>query len=307
MEAILPWVTRIPSSLSIFGSTTILYIILSDRQRKLKHPKTRLMLLMSSFDILSSTAFFMSSWAMGKSWSCTAQGICIWLGGAVPLYNSSLNLYYLLTIKYGMGQQRFSTQIEPLLHLISIVLPLSAAITFAVRGDIIPGSNHRLCFTTSTVGSITIISGIAFSFLFCVFSMSSIVWSVKQRPTSLGSSVSTRRRMEEMETVKTAILYTSAFFITFIGLLCQEIIKLTYRDEGSFYLTILIGISYPLQGFWNLAIYVRPGVNRIRERDKDKSLIGALREVIFPVRSNTNSQIDIPNEDVPIPCTPPIA
>jgi len=307
MLAILPWVIRVPSGLSIFGSTTIVYIILSDRQRNLKHPRNRLMLMMSIFDLFSSTAFFTSSWAEGNSRSCIAQGIGIWLGGAVPLYNSSLSLYYLLTIKYGMNQQRFSNQIEPLLHLISIVLPLSAAVIAAVRGHIMPGSTHRLCSTTSTIMSILIISGIAFSFLFCVFSMSSIVWSMKQRPTSLGSSVSTRRRMEEMETVKTAILYTSAFFITFIGLLCQEIIKLTYRDEGSFYLTILIGISYPLQGFWNLAIYVRPGVNRIRERDKDKSLIGALREVIFPVRSNTNSQIDIPNEDVPIPCTPPIA
>jgi len=314
MEAVIPWLARIAPTLSIIGSASIVYMILSDRQRKLQNPKHRLMLMMSSFDILSSTALFISKWAVGNSVSCTAQGICLWLGTAVPSYNSSLNLYYLLTIKYSMSQPRFSTQIEPLLHVISIAVPLAAAITFAVIGDIMP-RGLLICFTGSTRGSILVISGISFHFLFCIFSMLSICWSVKRRasrmeiyrfrrtttnPPKNRRSMSTRReRLEEMETVKQAILYTSAFFITYIGLLIRVIYNLGDHGYGFFYLTIFISISYPLQGFWNFAIYVRPGVNRIRERDQDKSLIRAIIEVVFKARSDSNIQDDVPDEVVP--------
>ena len=124
----LVWVYRISCTLSIMGSTAISYMILSNRRRKLARPKNRLMLMMSFFDVLSSTAYLISkvampsdsgiSGAIGNSATCMAQGICIWLGLAVSMYNSSLNLFYMLSIKYNMSPMHFSKNIEPYLHLI---------------------------------------------------------------------------------------------------------------------------------------------------------------------------------------------
>ena len=78
------------------GSTAISYMIVSNRRRKLARPKNRLMLMMSFFDVLSSTAYLISkvampsdsgiSGAIGNSATCMAQGICIWLGLAVSMY-----------------------------------------------------------------------------------------------------------------------------------------------------------------------------------------------------------------------------
>ena len=113
--------------------------------------------MMSFFDILASLALAISRLAMpsdigvrgavGNSFTCTAQGICVWLGFAVPFQNSSLNLFYLLSTNYSMKNDDFSKKIEPFLHLISISIPVSFAIIFTVRGEIAPSGNA--CFGNS--------------------------------------------------------------------------------------------------------------------------------------------------------------
>jgi len=309
---IFKWVPRITGAFSFFGSLAIVYIILANHQRKLKHPKDRIMLMMSVFDVMASAVFVFSTTAMtsdsgdneamGNSWTCTAEGVCAWLGFAVPLYNSSLNLFYLLVIKYSMTPQRFAAKIEPLLHLVSIAIPLSAAIIFAARGEITSWGN--VCFTGTLASAIIVASIVSFSLLFCIYSMSSICWSVKRQAARVErymyrrpSSTNISTPLGENETVKQALLYTSAFILTFIGPLSQALYFIV-TGAGMKYLKIFTGIFYPLQGFWNFALYVRPGVNHIRQRDPDKSLIGAIREVVFKARPIANRQHNVSNVDV---------
>ena len=203
-------VTTASSILSILGSSAIVYMILFNSKKKLGRPKNRLMLMMSFFDILASLALAISRLAMpsdigvrgavGNSFTCTAQGICVWLGFAVPFYNSSLNLFYLLSIKYSMNHDDFSKKIEPFLHLISISIPVSFATIFAVRGEIVPSGN--VCFGNSRNVAVTLACTTSFCILFCIFSMTSICWAVAQRAKKMRSystySIINRSRILEI-------------------------------------------------------------------------------------------------------------
>lgn len=299
-------VSRISSLLSIFGSMAIVYMIMSDHKRKLARPKNRLMLMMSFFDILSSTAFGIADLAMpsesgignamGNSATCVAQGIFIWLGLAVPMYNTSLNLFYMLTIKYSVNPNYFSKKIEPFLHLISILVPLSIAIVFAVNGEIEPRGN--VCIGTSRRTAWVMLSISSFCLLFCVFSMVSICWAVKQRANKMrshrfrASLTNNSRILEEDETVKQALLYTSAFILTFIFPLVQSVsVTVIGPSARCVVFVVLTGILYPLQGFWNFALYIRPGVNKIKAGDPNRSLIEAICEVVFNVQSPTTTML----------------
>ena len=128
---------RMTATLSILGSSLIIYMIVSDRKRKLVRPFHRLVLLMSIFDVLQSVSMVFASAAFpkesgiygakGNTQTCAIQGFFMILGMSVPLYNACLNIYYVLTIRYGISPERF-TKFEPTLHVIAILLPLYIAI-----------------------------------------------------------------------------------------------------------------------------------------------------------------------------------
>jgi len=74
-------------------------------------------------------------------------------------------------------------------------------------------------------------------------------------------------------------MYTFAFMLTYTFPLIGGFI-----DKGGlvipYSILILTNIFYPLQGLWNFAFYVRPGINHVLATT-DKSFIGAIREVVF--------------------------
>jgi hypothetical protein len=66
-------------------------------------------------------------WAHGNQQTCSMFGFFFQIGTAVPLYNVSLNTYFLLTIAYGMSEARFAKRVEPALHAVPILYPLLTA------------------------------------------------------------------------------------------------------------------------------------------------------------------------------------
>jgi len=290
------WISRSSSMLSMVGSSAIIYIIISARRRKLLKPKNRFMLMMSVFDVLQSAALIVSTaalpndkdiyGAMGNNATCTAQSIFMGLGLAVPLYNSSLNLFYLLTILYNMNSTRFSTKIEPFLHVFSVLGPLSSVIIFAALGYSEP-VDSKACLYPGKTPRLGFFVLVVFSFLFCIYSMGSICWSVisqenRVRSHRFASSQTNRVTILEVdETIKQALLYSLAFLLTFLFPMIHALIRLRNPDSTVPTLSILSSIFDPLQGFYNFIFYVRPGINHVREIDSSKSFIGALKEVIF--------------------------
>lgn len=135
--AILP---KLSGTLSFLGSTYIFQDVARSRRRR-KKPYNRLVLALSTFDIMASVANIMSTWpipegtpgvygAVGTTGTCTAQGFFAETGNiTTPLYNCMLCIYYMLIIRSGWSEHKVK-KVEPFLH----VLPLVVGWTMGIAG-----------------------------------------------------------------------------------------------------------------------------------------------------------------------------
>jgi len=327
-------IQRITAALSILGSSTITYAILSDRKRKLNRPYHRLMLMMSFLDILQSSAMLVSTAAFprdsniygakGNESTCYAQGFFIMFGGlAVPLYNACLHIYYALIIKYRMSPERF-TKFEPVLHAISILVPLFiASFNAAIHDGVAPKAT--VCFPRTKSSALTAGAIITLCFIICIASMACICWKVisqaktmkKYTFTMTTNTSAPRSRVDEekQHTIKQAFLYSSAFILTYSVPFIYSMVTGGRFEEPPFAVTLLTSIFYPLQGFWNACFYIRPGLKYVMDTNPNKSRLGAIIDVIFrpestvkrPMQSPTSRRNTIPfttrNKNIANNCT----
>jgi len=300
---VLFWIPRVSGTLSFLGSSAIIFINLSDRKRKLARSKNRFMLLMSIFDIFQSTAMVVSVSALpremgiygaiGNEATCRAQMFFLLLGMAVPLYNVSLNLLYLLSIRYNMSPRQFSHKIEPYLHGLSIIIPLVLSMLSVLN----PNSKGR-CLASSTTDMrllhIIIIVYFCFCLVFTLFSMIFIILTVNSQEKAVRkyNFRSSRRNgnnvLQKKGMITQALLYMLAFLLTFIFPFARSICSVG-KERGETVLDILTVIFYPLQGFWNFVIYIRPGIKHVRKMNPEKSLYRATIQVIFDTKSVADS------------------
>lgn len=134
--AILPMLS---APLSFLGSTLIVFLCCKSMTKVSSSPYHRILFLLSSYDIVSSIAYGLSTlpmpsesisvWgASGNNKTCTAQGFLIHNGLAVVYYNAMLMLYYTLTIQYNISQAYFKKKIEPICHTLILSLTLVPSI-----------------------------------------------------------------------------------------------------------------------------------------------------------------------------------
>jgi hypothetical protein len=120
-------VPKFTSTLSITCSIVLVSEVLSDQRRG--HGTSciqRILLGMTIVDMLSSSAWFLSTWAVPKEsgWpyaagnqaSCNFQGFLLQLAIGAPLYNSSLALFYTLIIKLRWTDKQLIS-IERSIHI----------------------------------------------------------------------------------------------------------------------------------------------------------------------------------------------
>mmetsp|Transcript_58845 Transcript_58845/g.70806 ORF Transcript_58845/g.70806 Transcript_58845/m.70806 type:complete len:549 (-) Transcript_58845:100-1746(-) len=309
---------RVTATFSILGSSLIIYMIVSDRKKKINQPFHRLVLFMSIFDVFQSATMVVANAAFpkesdiygyrvedsygakGNKHTCAIQSFFMMLGLAVPLYNSCLNIYYVLTIRSNMSSERFA-KFEPVMHVIAILVPLSMSIffTFVARGNIEP-QGGCVCGPESSLFILAISSIFAICFLICISSMVCISWTVisqankMRKYTRFQTNTSTSLRSsrindEKKDTIKQSLLYASAFITTYFFVILS-VFLVKFRDGRSppFALIILANIFYPLQGFWNFLFYVLPGVKHVMKASSTKSYLEALQDVIFNPLSTKN-------------------
>lgn len=287
---VVSWIARFTGTLSIIGSSSVIYMIISDRVEKLAKPKHRLMLMLSVFDVSQSTAVASATWpfprsyiygSMGNMTTCKIQYFFGTLGLTVPMYNASLCLLYLFTIKYRLQPTHFATKIEPYLHTASVLIPLILAIGPVVMNDVIIPISTPICsISKKSPFAWIFITVPSLSFLICLYSMVSIcryvnAQSRKMKQYTYGTSQTQRREIERRKTIQQAIYYTAAFFITFLFIGMRTLFIYAYPLE------ILKNIFYPLQGFWNFLLYIRPAVTKMKEDEKDAYLCVVIWRVIF--------------------------
>ena len=179
------------------------------------------MLGLSTFDALQSIAYAMTPLvsprdskfygAIGNDRTCSAQGFLLILGLAVPMYNTSLSLFYLLIIRYNVRRATLSAKIEPFLHAVSILAPLTLAIVSLSVGGI--NSESVACYLSFSDSSIAtdtlwlvIIVGISLCFIINLYSMIAIsryviIQSNSVRMFSYTTTQKARRASEKREFV----------------------------------------------------------------------------------------------------------
>ena len=127
-------IPRISAPLSVIGSSTIVYIILKDRKRKLKRVYHRLLLAYSSIDAICSFNLALSAlvvpqgtpgvWGShGTSATCEASGFITQYSLSLGVYASFICVYYVLVLRYGIREKTLAKRVEPFVHAFSLITP----------------------------------------------------------------------------------------------------------------------------------------------------------------------------------------
>jgi hypothetical protein len=307
--AIVPKCTAVPS---ILGSLFIIkHALHKKRRNRVYH---RLVWAMSSMDLIWSIKAFMSTWpvpaptniygARGTTESCAVWG-AIGQGASLAsiLYNASLTLFFLLTVRYGWSERR-SRQIEVWLHLLPLLIGWSTAITGlpltlynSIGWTCWIGPWPLNCQDTRRFGETTCLRGDnawiyrwvffhAWNWLVVLFVMTSLCMiykSVSQQESRtdkyrMGRD-SPRRKKQSRAFATQAILYVAVFVLTWIFPMVLFAIQ---QHSGTTYtpLLFLIVIFSPLQGFFDFFVYIRPSYEVYRKAHPDQTLRQVLQQVL---------------------------
>jgi hypothetical protein len=122
-----------------WSSYIIIYDVLKkEKQRKKRTAYHRLMVGLSTCDIIMSAGLISSTWpmpkdtpnvwgALGTTRSCVAIGFLEQAGVSAVLYSGSLSIYYLLRIQ-NVWKESQIVKYEPFVHLLPIVFGLGTMI-----------------------------------------------------------------------------------------------------------------------------------------------------------------------------------
>jgi len=130
--------TKTAAILSICGSSFIIQEVLRDPRKRSYSVMHRILMIMSSFDIMFSIAIFFGTWAipsdtpdiwypMGNETTCKVQGFFVQMCAMItPFLNAALAFYYLLVIRYGWKEEEVR-KIEIWIFAIPFTLALGTA------------------------------------------------------------------------------------------------------------------------------------------------------------------------------------
>jgi len=294
--ALLP---KFTGSLSLMGSAFIFQDVVLHR-KPIHRVYHRLVLGLSCADMLASVVNILSTWpipegsegvylASGTTQTCTAQGFFNELGNlATPLYNASLCVYYVLVIRQSWVEDHIRSKAEPFMHAI----PVTISLTIAILGLPFKLYNNSgwLCWIaaypvgcqadgTCTRGEhADIFRWVHYAIIW------SAILSVTVGMYSIYRNVRTQERIqsEEMDSdeivhrstksKKVAIqaaLFVGALYLTWIFTTITRIYQIT-TGKNSFVLLVLMATFFPLQGFFNCLVYLRPRYLRSRSRNPDE-------------------------------------
>lgn len=247
--------------------------------------RDRLILMMSCVDILNSLCLacgpFLSPsdsnidmiGSNGSHQSCRFQGFGIQLGFGVPAYNVMLCVYYISAILGGRDEASIRRKQEWWMQSIPLVYALSTAVAGLLLD--LYHSNGTFCWIEAYPkncswngwhdclageNATTFVIAFAGGPLVGFFVM--IVLCMVLLIRALRSTALQARRNIAIQ----AILYIASFCLTYIWGVVISLCILLEIPMG-FWAHALNSLFLPLQGFWNVVIFLRPTVQRMRQRD----------------------------------------
>ena len=285
-QIILVLCSSISGSFSLLGSSIILWIIWRDRSNKLKHVYHRILLMISIIDCVISINFIFSFLAVpdglfwgarGNTSSCEASGFISSFISSICFYNTGLAMYYYLIIVRSVPQDILARTLEPLTHIISVLLPFSLSIWVLITDSYNPllynggwcsvyefpqGCSRIDSNIECTRGKMAKLFSTVFmafltlpSFLVFVLAMVCIIYHAKKQ-NMIASRFRVPSRFDHFhETVKQALLYITSFLLPYSIALVVAFVS-TENTSSRFVLAILVKLILPLTGLLNSVVFI---------------------------------------------------
>ena len=287
-------IPRFSAGISSLSSSLIIYIIYRSFP-KLKTVYHRIMLGMSISDILGSIAVGLTTLAMpkelpfdppffegtrlGNSETCKSQGFFFTFGFvAMFSYNGTLFLYNTCSIVFQMQEKKIVKYVEPVIHLVPLSAGLAVAVPFLSQNQYLATPWTAWCNVAVDVDYMVM----AFFLLFIVgviIQIALIIWKVMNLEKTMipvhtnsqqedSQSSGLQRVSRSFQNTKIigiqAFAYFSSFMITAGIFFLQSLM-----DDKSHWLTYLSLVCMPLQGFFNLLIFVFHKIYNYRRVNSD--------------------------------------
>lgn len=251
--------------------------------------------ILQPFLVPSSTGL---KFAIGNQGTCTMVGFFFIFALTANIYSAELSLFYMVTVSYHWSAAKASKILEPWVHLVPWVPPIILGSFGLFYGAFNPSVAFGICYFNHypldcqmnpeidcTRGANA--ARIALAVAACPVGAAAVgiicTWTVfrtvrKQSQRCERYAFATMVHMKRQESVAwQAVWYTAAFLNCFLVNLIASLMALYYTStaEGLHKLSqspklvsstlILLHIFYPIQGFLNWIIFVRPTLIRWKD------------------------------------------
>lgn len=303
----------VSGSLSVLGSSTIVYKVL--KKKYIRTPYDRLMLGLSTCDIIASVTLALGPflipastsqrvWAIGNDATCNMLGWFFQFSFSAIMYNGLLSYYYLLTVRFGVKREEFARKYEKWMHGLTLLWFVATAtygsaiglwheleLGFGCYANDFPENCEQIDPNTCTshyYGWIMAALPSLFVLLSLIVNNIIIVLYVRRKldPNRVYETERAERQATQIREVATqGYLYVGTFMISYWATLvvrAMESIGYTYEHEADLYIILLMNAFFqPLQGFFNMLVYNKPNYLRVRIAYPDISRFEAIRIACF--------------------------
>lgn len=237
-------------------------------------------------------------------------------GHGAILYTWFVYLLCPVVIRCGKTQEYVGRVVEPIIHLLSISVPLALGIWAWLSDALNPLDQvGGVCFiyeypsecdrsnesdtsidcerghNYSTIALIAGTGTVVPVWIGLVIAMTAVVLHIWKLEL-----VYSRRRLNPQtarlrQTCIQAILYISAFFVTYIFVPIDQF-SLRFDERPRFVFALLLKLFLPLQGFFNSAIYIRPRYVLLRAQQRGRVPAFVLIRQIVMGSSNADTDND---------------
>ena len=265
---------KVTGCISILCTFVILWEIGKDKrhQRLPITPVTRAVAGMSIFVLLVGFAWFLSTWAVPHTTYCRLQGFLLQLALGPPLYNAAILLYANLTIVRGW-QAAEILQLEWIVHGTIWLWCLFNATLLLIKdkyhsiGSVCWASDPPVCYdanaTADDLEGVLCNAKKYSAVLYCfplwialsytLYGCVRVLVHVRNLPKRSVTAKSANEALEQRARTLT-ILYSAAILITYVPCIVWSVTF--WFDYTSEWLNLLYVLLEPLQGAWNLAIFL---------------------------------------------------
>lgn len=273
------------ASLSLIGSFTILFKILRDRGSTT--PYDRIICGLSSGDIVASITYAMAIilWANASPACCRAYGVLFHLSCWSVWYNGLLSFYFLVTVLSQIRRKDFVRKWEPWMHLSGIFFPITAIISYRRRwwdvNDLGTACEFDpICFLVLgipfTVSFLSMI--VNYSIIYTVIRKS--LRSSNEWSENVSHPTLVQKRLKQ-EATTMMMLYVGCFLVTWLPFFVVMIFGKYLGETFLYFVLVLNAIFLPLQGFFNVFIYLKPAYTRFRAANPNQPMHFVLHQALF--------------------------